>query len=150
MHLCGKQQVGFINELTVDQQTSRLVNTSFSYVQGMNVIAAPFLYVMPELDAYYTFSTFIQLSCPMYVQPALEGVHCGVRLLDICLNALEPRLYNHLKSKGLSATVYAFPCKFKVLRLVKLFSCINIFCLYTSIRSSIGFVGFFLRIWSPH
>jgi cell cycle arrest protein BUB2 len=51
---------------------SRLVNLSFSYVQGMNVLLAPFLYVMPELDAYYAFSNFILQSCPLYVQVNLH------------------------------------------------------------------------------
>jgi cell cycle arrest protein BUB2 len=47
---------------------------------GMNVLAAPFLYVMPELDAYNAFSTFIHHACPLYVQPALDGVHCGIKV----------------------------------------------------------------------
>ncbi|KAJ3136988.1 hypothetical protein HK100_001115, partial [Physocladia obscura] len=59
--------------------TSRLINLQFSYVQGMNVLVAPFLYVMPELDAFYSFTTFIHHTCPLYVQPALEGVHCGIK-----------------------------------------------------------------------
>jgi cell cycle arrest protein BUB2 len=63
-----------------EQPPSRLINLSFSYVQGMNVMAAPFLYVLPELDAFFTFSTFVQNSCPLYVQPALEGAHCGVKV----------------------------------------------------------------------
>lgn len=65
----------------MDAPASRLMNLRFSYVQGMNVLAAPFLYVMPELDAFFSFSSFIQYSCPLYVQPALEGVHCGVKVI---------------------------------------------------------------------
>jgi cell cycle arrest protein BUB2 len=63
------------------------MNLKFTYVQGMNVMAAPFLYVMTELDAFFSFSSFIQYSCPLYVQPALEGVHCGVKVIksDISL-----------------------------------------------------------------
>jgi hypothetical protein len=53
---------------TLVQPKSRLVNLSFSYVQGMNVLAAPFLYVMPELEAFSCFSYFILHSCPLYVQ----------------------------------------------------------------------------------
>ena len=75
----------------------------------MNVLAAPFLYVMPELDAFFLFSSFLQYSCPLYVQPALEGVHCGVKLVDKCLEELDPVLYNHLCQHKLSAQVYAFP-----------------------------------------
>ncbi|KND03188.1 uncharacterized protein SPPG_02246 [Spizellomyces punctatus DAOM BR117] len=92
-----------------DLPPSRLLNLTYTYVQGMNVLAAPFLYVMPELDAFYTFTAFIQHACPLYVQPALEGVHCGLKLLDRCLQVCDPSLYRYLKSKRLTATVYAFP-----------------------------------------
>ncbi len=48
----------------------------FTYVQGMNVLAAPFLYTMPsEVEAFASFSRFIEIHCPLYVQPTLEGVH---------------------------------------------------------------------------
>ena len=53
----------------------------FTYVQGMNVLAAPFLYTMPsELEAFFCFAKFIEVSCPLYVQPTLEGVHRGLRV----------------------------------------------------------------------
>jgi hypothetical protein len=53
----------------------------FTYVQGMNVLAAPFLYTMPsELEAFFCFSKFIEESCPLYVQPTLEGVHKGLKV----------------------------------------------------------------------
>ncbi|KAI0723997.1 bub2 protein [Cerioporus squamosus] len=82
----------------------------FTYVQGMNVLAAPFLYTMPsELEAFYCFAKFIEESCPLYVQPTLEGVHCGLKLLDRCLKIVDPELYAHLRSKNLSAEIYAFP-----------------------------------------
>ena len=90
---------------------SRLLNFRYSYVQGMNVLAAPILYVMPELDAFYTLTSFIQHSCPLYVQPALEGVHCGLKLLDKCLQVIDPTLFKYLRASKLEAAVYAFPCK---------------------------------------
>lgn len=53
----------------------------FTYVQGMNVLAAPFLYTMPsELEAFHCFAKFIEESCPLYVQPTLEGVHYGLKV----------------------------------------------------------------------
>jgi len=53
----------------------------FTYVQGMNVLAAPFLYTMPsEVEAFYCFAKFIEECCPLYVQPALEGVHRGLKV----------------------------------------------------------------------
>lgn len=82
----------------------------FTYVQGMNVLAAPFLYIMPsEVEAFMAFSRFIEFHCPLYVQPTLEGVHSGLRLLDICLQILDPELFQYLKSKNLRAEIYAFP-----------------------------------------
>ncbi|KAN0066563.1 CDC16 protein [Thecaphora frezii] len=82
----------------------------FTYVQGMNVLAAPFLYTLPsELEAFYAFSRFIETCCPLYVQPTLAGVHKGLQLLDRCLERLDPSLYTHLRSKNLSAEIYAFP-----------------------------------------
>ena len=56
----------------------------FTYVQGMNVLAAPFLYTMPsELEAFFCFAKFIEESCPLYVQPTLEGVHRGLKVSRI-------------------------------------------------------------------
>lgn len=82
----------------------------FTYVQGMNVLAAPFLYTMPsELEAFFCFAKFIEESCPLYVQPTLEGVHRGLKLLDRCLKIVDPELYAYLRSKNLSAEIYAFP-----------------------------------------
>ncbi|KAJ7782898.1 rab domain-containing cell division control protein [Mycena metata] len=87
-----------------------LSRRGFTYVQGMNVLAAPFLYTMPsELEAFYCFSKFIEESCPLYVQPTLEGVHRGLKLLDRCLKIVDPELFAHLRSKNLSAEIYAFP-----------------------------------------
>ncbi|RUS21432.1 rab-GTPase-TBC domain-containing protein [Endogone sp. FLAS-F59071] len=81
----------------------------FTYVQGMNVLAAPFLYTMPEVEAFFTFSTMIRYCCPLYVQPLLQGVHCGVKLLDMCLQAADPELFGYLRGKNLTAELYAFP-----------------------------------------
>lgn len=54
---------------------------TFTYVQGMNVLAAPFLYTMPsELDAFFCFSRFIEYCCPLYVQQTLDGVHRGLKV----------------------------------------------------------------------
>lgn len=64
------------------QETDHL---GFTYVQGMNVLAAPFLYTMPsELEAFFCFAKFIEESCPLYVQPTLEGVHRGLKVSPLC------------------------------------------------------------------
>ncbi|KAF9952224.1 hypothetical protein BGZ70_000692, partial [Mortierella alpina] len=82
---------------------------SFTYVQGMNVLAAPFLYAMSEMEAFYSYSNFLKFCCPLYVQPTLQGVHCGIKLLERCLCLIDVELYDYLKSKNLPAEVYAFP-----------------------------------------
>jgi len=80
------------------------------YVQGMNVLAAPFLYAAKsETLSFALFETFILRECPLYVKPTLEGVHRGLKLLDECLQAVDSKLYSHLRSKNLAAELYAFP-----------------------------------------
>eukprot|EP01135_Chromosphaera_perkinsii_P002925 Nk52_evm36s230 gene=Nk52_evmTU36s230 len=82
---------------------------SFSYVQGMNVLAAPFLFSMPEIDAFYSFAKLVREYCPTYVQPTLVGVHAGLNILDEILENVDPELYCYLLSKHLKAELYAFP-----------------------------------------
>jgi hypothetical protein len=50
----------------------------FTYVQGMNVIAGPFCYIMPELNAFYCLSTFWHNIIPLYVQAVPDAVKCGI------------------------------------------------------------------------
>ncbi|GAO51451.1 TBC-domain-containing protein [Saitoella complicata NRRL Y-17804] len=79
------------------------------YVQGMNVLAAPFLYMAKsETQAFALYSRFITHCCPAYVKPSLEGVHRGLRLLDICLSLIDPELSSYLRSKDLTAKIYGF------------------------------------------
>ncbi|SCZ97024.1 BZ3500_MvSof-1268-A1-R1_Chr4-2g06938 [Microbotryum saponariae] len=80
------------------------------YVQGMNVLAAPFLYVLPtQIEAFACFSIFIEHHAPRYVRPTLDGVHAGLHLVDLCLAALDEPLHAHLLSHRLTAELYAFP-----------------------------------------
>ena len=79
------------------------------YVQGMNVLSAPFLYTSrSESQAYALFSHFIHHEIPSYISPSLTGVHTGLDLVDRCLAILHPQLSTHLLSKGLPAKIYAF------------------------------------------
>jgi cell cycle arrest protein BUB2 len=85
----------------------------------MNVLSAPFLYTLPsQIEAFACFSTFIEDACPLYVQPTLVGVHRGLKLLDRCLKIVDAELYDYLRSKNLSAELYAFPCKSPHIKLV--------------------------------
>jgi len=98
------------DEGSVDPFEHELPLFSFTYVQGMNVLAAPFLYTMPtEIEAFFCFCQFIEVSCPLYVQQTLEGVHRGLKLLDRCLKIVDIELYDRLRSKNLAAEIYAFP-----------------------------------------
>ena len=59
------------------------------YVQGMNVIAAPFLYAArSEVEAFSLFSVFIQRECPGYVKPTMEGVHRGLKVSRIYVSKI--------------------------------------------------------------
>ncbi|VVT54433.1 uncharacterized protein SAPINGB_P004073 [Magnusiomyces paraingens] len=81
----------------------------FLYVQGMNVLAAPFLYqCKTEAQAFALFYTFLSRDCPLYVVPTLEGAHTGLKLVDKCLEIIDPALFDHLQSKLLTAELYAF------------------------------------------
>ncbi|KAK8181904.1 rab-GTPase-TBC domain-containing protein [Phyllosticta capitalensis] len=79
------------------------------YVQGMNVLAAPFLYCAhSEAEAFVAFHKFITAECPGYVRGSMEGVHKGLALVDTCLDIVDPKLSMYLRSKGLKAEIYAF------------------------------------------
>ncbi|ETL49267.1 hypothetical protein L916_01228 [Phytophthora nicotianae] len=91
---------------------------SIRYVQGMNVLCAPLLYVLPEPDAYHTFCQLIVRHCPHYMAPQLKGVEKGCALVDKCLQTLDPGLYQHLSSRGITARIYALPL------ILSLFACV--------------------------
>ncbi|CAG8957650.1 hypothetical protein HYFRA_00010517 [Hymenoscyphus fraxineus] len=81
-----------------------------TYVQGMNVLAAPFLYAArSEAEAFVAFHKFITIECPGYVRGAMDGVHKGLALVDKVLAIVDPKLSLYLIGKGMSAEIYAFP-----------------------------------------
>ncbi|KAJ5712843.1 uncharacterized protein N7483_010024 [Penicillium malachiteum] len=89
---------------------SATINETAMYVQGMNVLCAPFLYAArSEVEAYALFHYFVTKECPGYIRGAMDGVHKGLRLVDRCLEVVEPKLAAHLFSKGMHAELYAFP-----------------------------------------
>ncbi|PKY04811.1 putative mitotic check point protein [Aspergillus campestris IBT 28561] len=89
---------------------SNITIDSAIYVQGMNVLCAPFLYAArSEVEAYALFHTFVTRECPGYIRGAMDGVHRGLRLVDRCLEIIEPKLASYLFSKGMHAELYAFP-----------------------------------------
>ncbi|KMQ42276.1 Rab-GTPase-TBC domain [Trichophyton rubrum] len=93
-----------------DGQSPNPSDSAAIYVQGMNVLCAPFLYASrSEVEAFALFHHFITRECPGYAKSTMDGVHKGVKLVDRCLEVVEPKLANHLFSKGMHAELYAFP-----------------------------------------
>ncbi len=79
------------------------------YVQGMNVLSAPFLYAArTEPQAFVAFHRFITRECPGYIRGAMDGVHKGVALVERCLAIADPKLSTYMVSKGVKAQIYAF------------------------------------------
>lgn len=81
-----------------------------TYVQGMNVLAAPFLYAArSEAEAFVAFHQLLTKECPGYIRGAMDGVHRGLVLVDKVLSIVDAKLSLYLTSKNLSAEIYAFP-----------------------------------------
>jgi cell cycle arrest protein BUB2 len=74
--------------------------SSLGYIQGMNAICGAFLYVLPEVDAFYCFSALVLEQCYQYLVPSIAGVYEGLSLLSKALEHVDPELYNYLLSKG--------------------------------------------------
>ncbi|GLD96453.1 hypothetical protein PINS_up005136 [Pythium insidiosum] len=111
----------FFNELHEDATEEEERTGAFEYiryVQGINVLCAPLLYVMPEAEAYFTFRHLILKHCPQYMAPRLGGVESGCILVDRCLEVIDPELYQHLSSRGITARIYALPL------IISLFACV--------------------------
>ena len=97
------------NGILDKQSTPPTSSSSSQYVQGMNVLVAPFLYLMPEVDAYHAFMTLITRHCPRYVASNLDGTHHGCSLVDRVLEILDPELHQHIIEKILRPEIFAFP-----------------------------------------
>lgn len=96
--------------MTTEGDSETSVAEPGTYVQGMNVLAAPFLYAArSEAEAFVAFHRFLTKECPGYIRGAMDGVHRGLALVDKALAIVDPKLHLYLVSKGLSAEIYAFP-----------------------------------------
>lgn len=79
------------------------------YVQGMNVLAGPFLYASrSEVQAFTGFERLITQELPGYVRGSMEGVHKGLVLVDRVLAVVDEKLYAHLMAHNMEARIYAF------------------------------------------
>lgn len=96
--------------LTTEGSDASVAPESGTYVQGMNVLAAPFLYAArSEAEAFVAFHQLLTRELPGYIRGAMDGVHKGLRLVDKVLAIVDEKLSRYLTSKGLSAEIYAFP-----------------------------------------
>ncbi|KAK9480172.1 mitotic check point protein BUB2 [Lipomyces japonicus] len=99
----GSNSISSISDVPVPVPVSEL------YVQGMNVLAAPFLYACAsETQAFALLDAFMHSCFPLYVRPMLDGVHLGLKLVDVFLARFDPVLYSYLRSKSLTAELYGF------------------------------------------
>ena len=96
--------------LTTEGSETSVAAEPGTYVQGMNVLAAPFLYAArSEAEAFVAFYSLLTRECPGYIRGAMDGVHKGLALVDKVLAILDPKLSLYLTSKGMTAEIYAFP-----------------------------------------
>ncbi|QEU58077.1 Bub2 [Kluyveromyces lactis] len=92
-----------------NNQTHELPGLS-PYVQGMNVLLAPFLYVCPtEPIAYKLFHSLCFQMIPTYLNQSLSGVHVAAKLLDKCLKIIDPKLSKFLTDNLLTAEIFGIP-----------------------------------------
>ena len=63
-------------------QYCKSIKSPIGYIQAMSKLIAPFLYVMPEADAFFCFRRFALCCCPSYFMPNIPGVFGG---LAVCL-----------------------------------------------------------------
>ncbi|CAK7208200.1 CDC16 protein [Sporothrix bragantina] len=96
--------------LTTEGSETSVSGEPGTYVQGMNVLAAPFLYAArSEAEAFVAFHQLLTKECPGYIRGAMDGVHKGLALVDKVLAIVDSKLSLYLLSKNLSAEIYAFP-----------------------------------------
>lgn len=92
--------------LHMDEENS----TISTYVQGMNVLLAPLLYVSPsEPIGFSLFINICEQQIPTYCNNSLSGVYVGAKLLDKCLKLIDPKLFKFLMDNLLTAEIYGIP-----------------------------------------
>lgn len=103
-----KSLIRLLNAFT-HKNNNNHATQSFTYIQGMNTLAATFLYVLNELDAYYMFSELLCVYIPLYYQSSHIGVNAGCKLVDEILRECDAELYSKLLVQHeLQAYIYAF------------------------------------------
>uniref|UniRef100_A0A7S2ZM69 Rab-GAP TBC domain-containing protein n=1 Tax=Rhodosorus marinus TaxID=101924 RepID=A0A7S2ZM69_9RHOD len=83
-------------------------NEPETYLQSMSVLAAPFLFLMTEPEAFLSFDVFLTERIPNYVFKYI-GVHRGCNIMNKLLRQLDPELYTRFCEFKLVPQTYAFP-----------------------------------------
>jgi len=95
---------------TDESTVIRVLNTislDCGYVQGVNVLLGPFLYLMPEMDAYYCCHSLLTDHIPRYITKNLDGVVEGIHLLDMIFKLLDHELYEHIILKLMDLRIFS-------------------------------------------
>eukprot|EP00612_Vaucheria_litorea_P002572 CAMPEP_0171459298 /NCGR_PEP_ID=MMETSP0945-20130129/4638_1 /TAXON_ID=109269 /ORGANISM="Vaucheria litorea, Strain CCMP2940" /LENGTH=259 /DNA_ID=CAMNT_0011985289 /DNA_START=159 /DNA_END=935 /DNA_ORIENTATION=- len=82
--------------LGIHYSEEKLLRVGGGYTQGMSVLCAPFLYEMPEVDAFFCFNLLLTKHIPQYVNSSLDGVLTGCSLISRVLEVVDPELFHHL------------------------------------------------------
>jgi cell cycle arrest protein BUB2 len=96
-----KGDADFWSKVSVEamERVLNALSHEYGYVQGMNVLLGPFLYVMNEENSFTCMRTLLHNHIPRYVLKNLDGAHDGAKLFTKCLRLVDPKLYTHLISK---------------------------------------------------
>jgi hypothetical protein len=62
----------------------------------MDIIAGVMLYVLPELDAFYSLRQLVTRAIPMHFSGCSDGAYLACTLVDEVLAAVDPQLQRHL------------------------------------------------------
>ncbi|PNS17030.1 hypothetical protein CAC42_4994 [Sphaceloma murrayae] len=85
-----------------------LYDADIGYAQGMNFIAMPLLFNMPEEEA---FTLFVRMMSKYDLRSMfthdMAGLHLRLYQFERLLEDFEPALYCHLHRRGVSPTLYA-------------------------------------------
>lgn len=93
-------QVQKLRRNSLSKETTPTITNEYQpwYVQGMNCIAGVFLYLMPELDAFYCFKKLASAYCPLYYCENIEGAYAGTALAEEVLKLVDIDLYTQLNN----------------------------------------------------
>ncbi|CCK73452.1 Bub2p NDAI_0G04670 [Naumovozyma dairenensis CBS 421] len=112
----GRNDIGPDNDDDEDKQEKEVrihddtyIHEISPYLQGMNIILAPLLYACPtEPIAFKLFSTMCYDLFPAYITKNMKGSQNGAKLLDLCLEIIDPKLSGLLHGHLLNAQTYAY------------------------------------------